>query len=68
MLWGTPMGDTFHNAAIAPSLIYTFTPFAIAGALVAGLLGWIVYWGACKIARPTAHRLFKRTASPRSQE
>jgi hypothetical protein len=66
ILWGAHMGDTFHNAAIAPSLIYTYTPFAVAGALVAGLLGWIVYWGARQMAKPP--HPFKRTASPRPRE
>src|SRR5262249_2275808 len=33
VLWGQHMGDSFHNAAIAPALIYTYTPFAVAGAL-----------------------------------
>lgn len=68
VLWGFKMGDAFHNAAVAPALIYTFTPFAVAGALVAGLLGWIVYWGACKVARPSPHHVFRHTASPRSRE
>ncbi len=68
VLWGAKMGDAFHNAAIAyPSLIYTYTPFAIAGALIAGLLGWIVYWGACKVARAHENHIFKRTADPRSR-
>jgi len=65
VLWGAHMGETFHNAAIAPALIYTYTPFAVAGALVAGLLGWIVYWGARQMSKPHP---FKRTASPRSRE
>jgi hypothetical protein len=68
VLWGTHMGDTFHQAAIAPALIYTYTPFAVAGALVAGLLGWIVYWGARQMANPRSQRPFKRTAAPRSKE
>jgi hypothetical protein len=68
VLWGTRMGDTFHAAATAPALIYTYTPFAVAGALVAGLLGWIVYWGARQMANPRLKQPFKRTASPRSRE
>ena len=68
VLWGFKMGDTFHNAAIAPALIYTYTPFAVAGALVAGLLGWIVYWGACKVSRPSAHHVFRHTSATRSRE
>lgn len=67
ILWGAHMGDTFHAAATAPALIYTYTPFAVAGALVAGLLGWIVYWGARQMANPKVQRPFKRTASPRSR-
>jgi hypothetical protein len=68
VLWGTKMGDAFHSAAVAyPSLIYTYTPFAVAGALIAGLLGWIVYWGACKVARAHENHIFKRTADPRSR-
>jgi len=68
VLWGTNMGDTFHMAATAPALIYTYTPFAVAGALVAGLLGWIVYWGARQMAKPPANHTFKRTASRRPRE
>jgi hypothetical protein len=44
-VWGESMGMAFHNAASAPQLIYTYTPIVVAGALVAGLLGWIVQWG-----------------------
>lgn len=68
VLWGTHMGDTFHAAATAPSLIYTYTPFAVAGALVAGLLGWIVYWGARQMAIPKSQRPFRSTHAPRSRE
>jgi hypothetical protein len=66
VLWGTHMSDTFHAAATAPALIYTYTPFAVAGALVAGLLGLIVYWGARQMANSRAQQPFKRTAAPRS--
>ena len=45
-VWGQSMGMSFHTAASAPQLIYTYTPIIVAGALVAGLLGWIVLWGA----------------------
>ena len=45
VLWGANMGMTFHRAAIAPELIYSYTPLAVSGALVAGFLGWIVLWG-----------------------
>ncbi len=44
-VWGESMGMAFHNAASAPQLIYTYTPIVVAGALVTGLLGWIVLWG-----------------------
>ncbi len=44
-VWGDSMGMSFHTAATAPQLIYTYTPIIVAGALVAGLLGWIVLWG-----------------------
>ena len=67
VLWGMHMGDTFHSAASAPALIYTYTPFAVAGALVAGLLGWIVYWGAVQMSKPPVHH-FRRTASRRPRE
>ena len=39
------MGMAFHNAATAPQLIYTYTPIVVAGALVVGLLGWLILWG-----------------------
>ena len=44
-VWGESMGMSFHTAATAPQLIYTYTPIIGAGALVVGLLGWIVLWG-----------------------
>lgn len=44
-VWGETMGMSFHNAASAPQLIYTYTPIIVAGALVMGLLGWIVLRG-----------------------
>ena len=44
-VWGETMGMSFHTAATAPQLIYTYTPIVVAGALVMGLLGWIVLRG-----------------------
>ena len=44
-VWGESMGMSFHTAATAPQLIYTYTPIIVAGALVVGLFGWIVLWG-----------------------
>jgi len=44
-VWGESMGMAFHNAATAPQLIYTYTPIVVAGALVVGLLGWLILWG-----------------------
>lgn len=44
-VWGESMGMAFHTAASASQLIYTYTPVVVAGALVVGLLGWIVLWG-----------------------
>jgi hypothetical protein len=45
VLWGQNMGATFHMAATAPELISGYMPFAVAGGLVAGLLGWIAHYG-----------------------
>ena len=45
-VWGESMGMAFHTAASASQLIYTYTPIVVAGALVVGLFGWIVLWGA----------------------
>ncbi len=49
VLWGQSMGDSFHMAATAPELISGYMPFAIAGALVAGLVGWIAQYGAQRL-------------------
>lgn len=49
VLWGKNMGATFHMAATAQELIAGYMPFAVAGALVAGLLGWIAQYGTSKM-------------------
>jgi hypothetical protein len=51
VLWGMPMGKTFHTAATVPDLIYGFVPYSFAIALMVGVIGWF-------LARP------KRTATP----
>jgi hypothetical protein len=42
VLWGMPMGRTFHTAATVPDLIYGFVPYSFAIALMVGVIGWFV--------------------------
>lgn len=50
-VWGESMGKAFHNAAFASQLFYAYTPIMVAGALVVGLLGWIVLLGSRKMKK-----------------
>jgi hypothetical protein len=40
-LWGAEMGMTFHNAAMAPWLLYDIVPYAFSAAIMLGLIGWM---------------------------
>ncbi len=40
LLWGAPMGMSFHNAAMAPWLLYEIMPYSVAAAVMLGLIGW----------------------------
>ena len=40
-LWGTSMGMSFHNAAVAPWVLYTLAPYCAAAAVMLGLVGLI---------------------------
>jgi hypothetical protein len=51
VLWGQSMGVAFHKAAIAPELLYSYTPLCVSGAVMAGLLAWIVHWGCRQMDR-----------------
>ncbi len=42
MLWGAPMGMSFHAAAGVQGLIYGFVPYTSALALMLGAIGWFV--------------------------
>jgi len=42
VLWGEPMGASFHMAAVAPWLAFWYAPYAAGGAAIAGLAGWFV--------------------------
>ncbi|MEJ1967199.1 MAG: hypothetical protein WDN03_00970 [Rhizomicrobium sp.] len=42
MLWGAPMGLSFHEAASVPWLVYGFAPYSFALALMLGIVGWFV--------------------------
>jgi hypothetical protein len=50
-VWGEGMGMAFHHAAFARQLFYAETPIVVAGALVVGLLGWIVLLGSRKMKK-----------------
>jgi len=40
LLWGGQMGMSFHNAAMAPWLLYEIMPYNFAAAVMLGLIGW----------------------------
>ena len=40
LLWGAKMGMSFHNAAMAPWLLYEIMPYSVAAAVMLGLIGW----------------------------
>ncbi len=40
LLWGSKMGMSFHNAAMAPWLLYEIMPYSFAAAVMLGLIGW----------------------------
>jgi hypothetical protein len=42
VLWGMPMGRTFHTAATVPDLIYGFVPYSFAIALMVGVISWFL--------------------------
>ncbi len=40
LLWGAKMGMSFHNAAMAPWLLYEIMPYSVAAAVMLGVIGW----------------------------
>lgn len=48
VLWGAPMGMSFHTAANAADMIFAITPYCFALAVMMGLIGWF-------FARPKTH-------------